>query len=58
VRVPGKCKNFEVCGSKDWRDYDTELCRKCEIEVGNWGHNDTKAEDGRQVQEDDGLVGR
>ena len=56
--VPGKCKNFEKCGSTDWKDPNSDLCRECEIEDKRWGHNATIAEDGKQVAEDDGIVGR
>lgn len=56
MQVPGDCKNFEKCGSTDWRDDMTSLCRQCEIDAEHWGHEGTKAENGKQIQEDNGLA--
>jgi hypothetical protein len=55
VRVPGKCRNSECTSGDNWVDYDTELCRKCEIDRDIWGHNGVKAEEGSAVQTDSGV---
>jgi len=54
MQVPGKCKNSDCTSDRKWVDYDSELCRDCEIDEGKWGHRGTPAEDGQAIQRDTG----